>query len=256
MSQAFLTANDYKRSCTSHSLPVVGQVLREALAGARPDGLLDVGCGYGGVAAGLAELLGASDVHGVDLDPDVVDEAGGKGVEVRCVDVSEGLPYDDVRFDLVTCFGVLDYLPLFDEAVRELWRVLRPGGVVAVSLPNLASWHNRLALVLGYQPRDVEICSVRAVGIAPYYSSTTPVGHIHVPTTRAFRELMRLMGFTEMRTVPLRPDNTRPPLPLRALDALFGRSASSARRFLYVGRRTGEPVTDRPEGWWSSRGQT
>jgi SAM-dependent methyltransferase len=255
MSQAFLTANDYERSCTSHSLPVVGRVLREVLAGARPDALLDVGCGYGGVAAGLADVLGVGDIHGVDLDPDVVDEAATKGVDVRCVDVSEGLPYDATSFDLVTCFGVLDYLPLFDDALSELWRVLRPGGVVAISLPNLASWHNRLALGLGYQPRDVEICSLRAVGIAPCYASKTPVGHIHAPTTRAFRELMGLMGFTEARTVPLRPGNAHPPLALRALDAVLGRSASSARRFLYVGRRTGEPRVDRPEGWWTSRGQ-
>jgi SAM-dependent methyltransferase len=255
MSQAFLTPNDYERSCTSHSLPVVARVLREVLAGTRPDAMLDVGCGYGGVGASLRAELGAAEVHGVDVDPDVIDEATGKGVRARCVDATVGLPYDDAFFDLVSCFGVLDYMTWFDGIICEMARVLRPNGVVAISLPNLASWHNRLALALGYQPRDVEICSMRTVGTAPYYTSSEPVGHIHAPTTRAFRELMALMGFREVCTVALRPANTRPAFGLQVLDAILGRFPSSARRFLYVGRRGGDPVTVRTEGWWASRGR-
>jgi SAM-dependent methyltransferase len=255
MSQAFLTPNDYERSCTSHSLPVVARVLREVLAGSRPDAMLDVGCGYGGVAAGLGVELGATEVHGVDLDPNVIEEAEGKGVRARCIDVAAGLPYDDATFDLVSCFGVLDYMPRFDGVVCEFSRVLRPQGVVAISLPNLASWHNRLALALGYQPRDVEICSMRAVGIAPYYASKVPVGHIHAPTTRAFRELMTLMGFGEICTVALRPANVRPPVALRMLDAVLGRLPSCARRFLYVGQRVGDPIPIEAEGWWAARGR-
>ena len=255
MCQAFLTSNDYERSCTSHSLPVVTRVLRDVLDGCRPGAMLDVGCGYGGVGAGLGSALGAAEVHGVDVDPDVIAEAEGKGVKARCVDVQAGLPYGDATFDLVSCFGVLDYMPLFDGVVRELSRVLRPQGLVAISLPNLASWHNRLALALGYQPRDVEICSTRAVGIAPYYASNTPVGHIHAATTRAFRELMTLMGFAELRVVALRPGNVRPHAILRVLDAVLGRTPALARRFLYVGRRVGDPVRVQAEGWWSNRGR-
>lgn len=255
MSQALLTPNDYERSCTSHSLPVVARVLRDVLAGARPDAMLDVGCGYGGVGASLALELGVTQVHGVDIDPDVIDEAEAKGLRARCIDVAAGLPYGDATFDLVSCFGVLDYVPLFDGVIRDFSRVLRPHGVVAISLPNLASWHNRVALAFGYQPRDVEISSLRAVGIAPYYRSRVPVGHIHAPTTRAFRELMALMGFAEVCTVALRPANVRPPAAVRVLDALLGRFPSSARRFLYVGRRVGDPASIQVEGWWTSRGQ-
>jgi len=191
-------------------------------------------------------------VYGVDIDSGVIDEARSKGVNARCADVAtDGLPYGHATFDLVSCFGVLDYLPWFDEAVTEISRVLRPQGLVAVSLPNLGSWHNRAALLFGYQPRDVEFCSTRAVGIAPYYRSSVPVGHIHAPTTRAFREFMGLMGFDEVRTVALRPANARPTAAIRVLDAVLGRFPSSARRFLYVGRRERDPEVTSPEGWWS-----
>lgn len=249
-----LTANDYERSCTSSNLPEVVDALSDAMAGARPRALLDVGCGYGGIAASLGDALRVTEVHGVDIDPAVMDEARAKGVDAVRADVgSSPLPYADGSFDLLTCFGMLDYLPWYDVALHEFSRVLTAGGVVAVALPNLASWHNRVALLLGYQPRDVEICSVRTVGVAPLYRSTRPVGHLHSPTTRAFRELMSLMGFDEVRTRAIRPRNKRTPVPapLRLIDALVGRSPSTSRRFLYVGRRAREPQAPADDGWWS-----
>ena len=248
---AHLSANDYERSCTSFSLPVVARELQAATAADRPTSMLDVGCGYGGIAASLKEELGLLTVCGVDIDHQVIEEAQRKGVDAEQIDVaSSPLPYVDGRFELLTCFGMLDYLPWYDTAVRELNRVLARGGTVAIALPNLASWHNRLALLLGFQPRDVEFCSVRAVGLAPLYRSSTPVGHIHSPTTRAFREFMELMGFSTVRTVALRPRNNPAPLPLRAVDAVVGRFAATARRFLYIGRKIGDPPPVREDGWW------
>lgn len=250
-----LTANDYERSCTSHDLDVVVDAIGAAVAAGRPaDSLLDVGCGYGGIAATMRDRLGIPDAHGVDIDPDVIPEARAKGISADRIDVdAEPLPFDADTFGLVTCFGMLDYLPWFDRAVAEMSRVLAPGGLVAVALPNLGSWHNRLSLLLGYQPRDIEFCSRRAVGLAPYYRSdryTAPVGHMHTATTRAFREFMDLMGFTEVRTHPLSPSNVTTRQPLRAIDSVLGRFPSTARRFLYLGRKTGAPTARSDEGWW------
>jgi len=53
MATPFLTANDYERSCTSFSVPVVTAVLHDSLDGRSPSRILDVGCGYGGVVARL-----------------------------------------------------------------------------------------------------------------------------------------------------------------------------------------------------------
>jgi ubiquinone/menaquinone biosynthesis C-methylase UbiE len=249
-----LTANDFERSCTSHNMPSIIDAMAEVMAGHTARRLLDVGCGYGGIAATLGERLAIQDVHGVDRDRRVMEEARSKGVEAMTVEVgSEALPYDPETFDVVTCFGMLDYLPWYDTAVGELSRVLVDGGLVAIALPNLGSWHNRLALLFGYQPRDIEFCSVRAVGLAPYYRgemNVTPVGHIHTPTTRAFREFMQLMGFRELRTIALRPANVRSVLPLRAVDSVLGRLPPTARRFLYLGRKTRQPALHARNGWW------
>lgn len=256
MPEDLLTANDYERSRTSFNLPTVVQAVQTAMADSPSTTILDIGCGFGGIAATLRTALKADEAYGVDIDASVIEEAHTKGVEVTQVDVQhEVLPYADASFDLVTCFGMLDYLPLFDGVMTEISRTLRRGGLVAVALPNLASWHNRVALMAGYQPRDVEFSSTRVVGVAPYYGTGVPVGHIHTATTRAFRQFMSVMGFDEVRVVPLRPRNNRAPAPVRMIDGVLSRFPSTARRFLYIGRCVREPERPSSEGWWASAGR-
>jgi len=248
-----LTANDFERSWTSTALPTVSAALRRCLDGVTARSILDVGCGYGGIAATLRDDLGVEEAHGVDVDRDVLGEARAKGVRaVRAEVGEEPLPYGDASFDIVTCFGMLDYLPWYDAAVDEISRVLAPEGTVAVALPNLASWHNRLALLLGYQPRDVEFCTRKTVGLAPFYSSDVPVGHIHTPTIRAFREFMQLFGFAELETVALRRTSAAP-VALQVVDRVLGRVPSPSRRFLYIGRRVSDPLPVTRTGWWARR---
>lgn len=248
-----LTQNDYERSCTSWNLEQVARSLTQSIS-TPPDRLLDVGCGYGGITATLRDHLGGRSAHGIDIDPDICDEVKAKGVHAEILDVSQApIPYPDAHFDLVMSFGMLDYLPWYDPVVAELSRVLTPSGTIAIALPNLGSWHNRVALLLGYQPRDVEFCSRQAVGLSPMYRSPhnrTPVGHIHTPTAHAFDEFMTLMGFEKIRLDALRPKNIKSAVPLRIADAILGRSASSARRFLYIGRKVADPQPHNP-GWWN-----
>src|SRR4051794_29227134 len=251
-----LTQNDYERSQTSHNLEQVVAHVDDLIRGRQVRSHLDVGCGYGGVAATLSQRLALAESHGIDLDHRVIDEARQKGVRAVQHDLAaHPLPYPDESFDLVTCFGVLDYFPYFDDPIAEFSRVLRPNGLVVVTSPNLASWNNRLALLMGYQPRDVEVARRCVPGVAPYYRGASPVGHIHTSTTTAFRQLMSTMGFEEARTVGLRPANLLVPVPslVRSIDAVIGRHRNLARRFLYAGWRVRYPTPEADEGWWASR---
>ena len=103
---------------------------------------LDVGCGDGTLAMVLSHN-GAARVSGCDLDPRMVAQArtGAIRDEIR-VDLSvarsQALPFPDNTFDVVTCITVLAFVPDADNAVREMARVLRPGGRLVIG--DLGKW--------------------------------------------------------------------------------------------------------------------
>jgi ubiquinone/menaquinone biosynthesis C-methylase UbiE len=97
--------------------------------------LLDVGCGTGLLAEFLREH-GRSCQHyrGVDLSEQMLARAQARGLQVQQAQAAR-LPFEDQSFEAVTCFTVLRIMPS-DEAgaLREVARVLRPGGLLALSV--------------------------------------------------------------------------------------------------------------------------
>jgi SAM-dependent methyltransferase len=99
--------------------------------------VLDAGCGTGyGLAMLLAE--GPESVTGVDLSEEAVAEAGrrlGDDAELVRADVRD-LPFEEDSFDMVVCFEVIEHVERQRDALDELKRVLRPGGMLLISSPN------------------------------------------------------------------------------------------------------------------------
>jgi SAM-dependent methyltransferase len=103
-------------------------VALRAIGEARPERVLDAGCGDGFMTRSIA----ASTVVGIDSSPGMVEQAVSHGVDARVGDLHD-LPFPDDDFDVVVCSGVLHHLHDIDRAVAEIARVLRPGGrLVAV----------------------------------------------------------------------------------------------------------------------------
>jgi SAM-dependent methyltransferase len=99
--------------------------------------VLDAGCGVGYGSVILAEG-GALDVVGVDVAGAVVEAAKAAerpGLRFEQADVGS-LPYPDDSFDAVVCFEVIEHVEDPEAVLRELARVLAPGGVIAISSPN------------------------------------------------------------------------------------------------------------------------
>jgi demethylmenaquinone methyltransferase / 2-methoxy-6-polyprenyl-1,4-benzoquinol methylase len=108
----------------------------DAVAEGRPATVLDVATGTAGVALMLAGRTGA-DVTGVDLTEEMlrrgqarVSAAGERRVRLA-VARAEQLPFADAAFDALTFTYLLRYVADPVAALRELARVVRPGGVVA-----------------------------------------------------------------------------------------------------------------------------
>ncbi|HEY2058435.1 MAG TPA: methyltransferase domain-containing protein [Amycolatopsis sp.] len=98
--------------------------------------VLDVGCGPGTITADLARLVAPSQVTGLDVAEDILDQArehaAGVGtIEFRLGDVN-ALEFPDGSFDVVHAHQVLLHLRDPVGALREMLRVAKTGGVVAV----------------------------------------------------------------------------------------------------------------------------
>jgi SAM-dependent methyltransferase len=96
--------------------------------------MLDVGCG----SAWLAEHF--ADYTGVDGSPEAVEAAARRGRRVLLADLREPLPFADGEFEGVIAKDVLEHLDDPVAAVREIRRVLRPGGRVFASSPDAQRW--------------------------------------------------------------------------------------------------------------------
>ncbi|HEY5137501.1 MAG TPA: class I SAM-dependent methyltransferase [Candidatus Nanopelagicales bacterium] len=94
---------------------------------------LELGCGTGFFLLNLKQAGVLDEGHVTDLSPGMVEVAvrNGRGlgfeVEGRVAD-AESIPYDDESFDLVVGHAVLHHIPDLDLAMREVLRVLKPGG--------------------------------------------------------------------------------------------------------------------------------
>ncbi len=98
-----------------------------------PGRILDLGCGSGA----LAEAMGVFDgsLVGADLSPGMLREARRRDLAV-VLSKAGRLPFGDGRFDAVLVLGLLEYLPEPERVIREIARVLAPGGVVVLTWPN------------------------------------------------------------------------------------------------------------------------
>lgn len=150
--------------------PRIQKVIRR-LAAEKPGRCLDVGYAPGGFADSLRDL--GWDCAALDLD--APDQAGVR--VIRC-DVSEGFPVPDEGFDLVTAGEILEHM--IDEAafLHDCRRVLKPGGLLVLTTPNLCYLPNRFLVLVGLPPRFVH---------APY--------HYHFHTVATLRRLVADAGF-------------------------------------------------------------
>jgi|SRR4051812_25299317 len=123
--------------------------LREILEQrARPgDPWLDVGCGDGRTA-GLWLSARGCDYIGVDVSKTAVARAQGEGLDARLIGDATELPFPDEAFCGILAIEVLEHLFEPQQAAAEFHRLLKPGGTLFVSLPNVAYWRRRLELLL------------------------------------------------------------------------------------------------------------
>ncbi|MDK1473932.1 class I SAM-dependent methyltransferase [Streptomyces sp. 549] len=205
-------------------------VLARAL-GPLPSTIIDVGCGDGSAAGTAADVLAAHRVVGVDWSQDALRRASAHLTAVRGELTDPGLPIATGAADAVLFSEVIEHLVDPDAALDELRRVLRPGGHLLLSTPNLAAWYNRGLLLAGVQPVFSEV-SMRGIHGRP---GSQVVGHLRLYTARALRSMLPAAGFDIVRITGAPYHDV--PRPLRPLDRLACHAPSLASILLVHARR-------------------
>jgi ubiquinone/menaquinone biosynthesis C-methylase UbiE len=107
--------------------------------------VLDAGCGLGSIALDVAPRIAPGRITGIDMDAGQIEVARQaardrsiENAEFRTGSVYE-LPFEDESFDVVYANAVLFYLREPERALAEMRRVLRPGGLAAVSDDDLGT---------------------------------------------------------------------------------------------------------------------
>jgi SAM-dependent methyltransferase len=228
---------------SSYTLSAI-EMLKHVLEYLRGEGikvLMDLGCGYGVLTLIAADFIGVEKVYAVDIDEQrlsFLDKMKGrssvKEVIVLNHDFCKPINIDE-RVQLVTSFGSLEHVTCWDEILENVRNALVDRGYFLVSMPNLSSWVNRLALLLGYQPRDLEISRKKLYGVAPPYRNHGVVGHVKVTTFKAFKEYLAENGFEIIMARPLY--NKQNPL-INLIDRILS-TPSLARRFIVLVRKVG-----------------
>jgi SAM-dependent methyltransferase len=111
------------------------------LAKAPPGRLLDVGCGRGDLGKWFMDK--GWEVAGIEPAADAAEQAAECGLQIH-VGTLDDAPWPHGTFDAVVFNHALEHVPDPVETLRQSASLLRPGGLVAISVPHFGAWQRRL----------------------------------------------------------------------------------------------------------------
>ena len=146
------------------------QLLREAIDS--PElAVLDAGCGTGLVGVLLKEV-GTSSLTGIDYSSGMLAEAERKGVydALHRMDMNLPLTLPSASYDAVTCIGTFTSTHVKPEAVTELARVTRSGGVLVFTVRD-DYWQSTNFIDLVIELHVSEVARIEQIRLEPYIQS-------------------------------------------------------------------------------------
>ena len=216
----------------SLAAPLAHEAIHDTVAGIlgkEPRGLLlDVPAGEGALAERL--MAAGFEVTCCDLYPEIFRLPG---VSITRGDLNGVLPFANQAFDYVTCLEGLEHIENPQQAIREFARVLRPGGTVIVSVPNILNIEERLKwLLYGYTSHFKPITRAHVQLLRQEYDNREEIAaHVNPIGYSELRYILEKNGFQISRQYRDKPKaHAWLYWPIVLLIRLIGRLTSAQKR--------------------------
>jgi SAM-dependent methyltransferase len=214
------------------------RLLRERyrdLAGKR---ILDLGSSRGQLLERFKRY--GAQLKGLEIDPDEIEHGRRRGIDAvrEFINVFDGtrmvarLPFESGSYDVVLAGEIIEHIVDTEGFLREIFRVLAPGGATVVTTPNVLWWKHRFALLRGRYPDLLE----HRVKYGDDF------GHVRIFTPTLLRGLLEEVGFVEVEVIGKRlgpvASIARAPRPVaRALDRLADRLPNISDQMIAFARK-------------------
>ncbi len=161
--------------------------------------ILDVAC-YDGTYMMMFKEQG-NRVYGIEASDEAVKRGRDRGLKIKVGDLEKEWDYSDAMFDVVFMGELIEHIVDTDFVITEAKRVLKSGGSIIITTPNLAAFSKRLLLLWGMNPYQE----------ASFTYPPPAVGHLREFTYDLLKGFMEYHGFklshfrTDILSIPYVP---------------------------------------------------
>jgi len=173
-----LAHGGYWRHDYRYQLEEIGRIM--------PDRLIDIGCGPGAFLCLVEEAYPGIQLNALDISPEMVQETRERlsDTAIATVGDSEHMPLEDGQYKVVTCNMSIHHYPHPQDALNEMYRILKPGGVLLLN--------------------DMDcVASIRAV--ANWLFPRLPGGDVKMYNRKEIEGMVRQAGFRSVRYRKISP---------------------------------------------------